>query len=341
LALPSSEFNAAIAGNAYRFSGASQERHCDGKLFSIDANFAVTTSTGAGEDVVVSFGVSASDVPINVTSVVSLPASSASSYDYNSTFWSGYQFCNNNGGYGCPTTPSTAAQASKESFTQPNVYVPTGTGAPNCYGSTACVLDIWAGLDTSGQGGAYLLQAGSTAEIYNNEFLGHVTQYYLFWEDVESGSSTSTVCTTTQISPGDTIAVEVIQVSGDTYYAYATDSAKNLMCGPTTTPYTFNHTPYFNDFIFERASIPSGGYNNLPKFDTTTLSGQVYWSGWYPISRPWGDGWYQRAQEYNSNTLNMCSGSYSPGTCTDSVSGGTSQNTYGSFVGTWITSHYA
>ena len=171
LALTSSEFNAAIAGNAYRFSGASQERHCDGTLFSIDANFIVTNSTGAGEDVVVSFGVSASDVPINVTSVVSLPASSASS-NYNSTYWSGYQFCNNTGGSGCPTTPSTAATASKETFTQPNVYVPTGTGAPNCYGSTACILDIWAGLDTSGMGGAYLLQAGSTAEIYHNTLLG-------------------------------------------------------------------------------------------------------------------------------------------------------------------------
>jgi hypothetical protein len=257
--------------------------------------------------------------------------------------WSGYQFCNNNGGgSSCTTTPSVAATGALMYWTQPNVYVPTGTGAPGCNGSTACGTYVWAGLD-SGVGGVYFLQTGSIGIIRDD--LGiQVTNYYLFWEDYESTSSGATLCTgllnQNLISPGDTIEPTVTLSSGTSYNLYTKDTTNGNSCTSNPNPYTFSHTPYFEDFIVERG-IWNSVQVHLAKFDTTTIYGQVEWgTTWYPISRPNGDGWYYQSLMVNNGVTSACAGSWSSGTCSDSVSGGITAGTWGSFTETWVSSEY-
>jgi hypothetical protein len=346
LALTSPAFGAAVSGDTYQLNGASDATYC-GRLVSIDATFIVTNSTRARQDVVVMFGVSASNGPMNVSSVVTIPATSASISLPN---WSGYQFCNNNGGgASCPATPSVAANGANMYFTQPNVYVPTGTNAPSCNNSVGCELGIWDGLDT-GSGGAYVLQTGSNGWIRNPTGLLQVTNYWLWWEDVESSSSTFNPCMGSlggnYISPGDTIAPEVYvsTTNSNQFYVSVVDQTNGKACTPAITggsnPYTFSHTPYFEDFIVERM-IAGTTLSALPKFDTETLHGQVQWgTTWYPISRPWGDSWYEHILMVTNGVTNMCSGTWSLGTCNDAVAGGTTANTYGSFTSTWINSEY-
>jgi len=294
---------------------------------SIDATFVSTNASGIHQDVVVIFGVSSSDVPVNVTAVVTVPSIFASSP---STNWSGYQFCNDSGGYTCSGTPSTVANGAFMNFTQPNVYDPTGTGAPSCDNTIGCSTDIWTGLDTACQGvGGYILQTGSVGYIRNPSGLLEVTNYWLWWEDVESSSSTATTCMGTLggnlISPGDTIdeGVYVSASNSGEYYVYSIDANNENGCSPTN-PYTFSHTPYYEDFITERETAGTS-LTAIAKFDTTTVSGQVEWgTSTYPISRPWGDGWYSQILMENGSpqVTNVCSGSWSGSSCTNSVSGG-------------------
>lgn len=341
LALTSAQFREDVSGDTYILGGVAIAAHC-GKVLSIDANFIATNSNGTREDVVVAFGASSSNIPINVLDVEILPAGSAQfGESTNSNNWAGYQFCNNSGGGAyCPSTPSTSAVNTYMNFTQPNIYVPTGTGAPSCgSGSSECSLAIWTALDTTnGTSSAYILQTGSVGLIHSG-----TTNYYLWWEDVESSTSTWNLCTgllnQNLISAGDKIDSFVLLNSGsDEYYAYSYDVSNGNSCHSSSL-YTWNHTPYFEDFIFERVSV-SGTLTHLAKFDTTTASGQVVWgSTTYPISRPYGDGWYQQYTMKNT-VVNICSGSWSGGTCSASVSGGTAANTFGSFTSTWVSSQY-
>jgi len=341
LALTSAQFRQDVSGDTYTLGGIAVSAHCD-KVLSIDANFIVTNSTGAREDLVAAFGASASNVPVDVSNIQTLPAFSAQfGESTTSDNWAGYQFCDNSGGGAyCPTTPSTAATDTFMNFTQPNIYVPTGTGAPSCgSGSSECSLAIWTALDTAnGTSGAKFLQTGSWGQIS-----GGNTNYYLWWEDYESSSSTATICTgllnQNLISAGDTIEAFVTLSSGDQYTVEAYDYSNGNYCIPSSNPYTFNHTPYFEDFIFERVMV-SSTLTHLAKFDTTTASGYVVWGGTsYPISRPYGDGWYQQ-WTMNNGVVNACSGTWSGGTCSASVSGGISAGTFGSFTSTWVSSEY-
>lgn len=345
LALSSPDFTAAVAGDTYRFGGAANAFHC-GKLIAIDANFIVTNSTGGEQDVIAILGVSDSNTPRNVTGISVLPVFSFSSFTTGT--WTGYQFCNANGqGSSCPTTPSVVAKGAYGTFTQPNVYVPSGTGAPSCYGSTACTFGLWVGLDTAGagQGSEYVLQTGSLGVIYQSGG-SHHTNYYLWWEDVESGSSTATVCSGlfngNFISPGDNLDMNVTVYSGDTYTIYSYDGTNQNECTPNYgSPYTFNHTPYFEDFIGERQGWNGVFPTHLANFDTTSFYGQVEWgTTWYPISRPYGDGWYDQALMKNNGVTNACSGTWSSGTCYAYVSGGITAGTFGAFSTTWISSQY-
>jgi hypothetical protein len=341
LALTSAQFREDVSGDTYTLGGVAVAAHC-GKVLSIDANFIVTNSTGAREDLVVAFGASPSNIPVNVSNIQTFPAISAQfGESVTRQNWAGYQFCNNSGGGAyCPTTPSTAATDTYLNFTQPNIYVPTGTGAPSCgSGSSECSLAIWTALDTSNSSSAYILQTGSWGQISSG-----TTNYYLWWEDLESSSSTATLCTSllgSLISPGNQIDANVLLNSGSSYYLSSYDVTNGNSCAANPNPYTFNHTPYYEDFEFERVSV-SGTLTHLAKFDTTTASGQVVWSGTtYPISRPYGDGWYQQATMQNSGQINACSGTWSSPTCSASVTGGINANTYGSFTTTWVSSHYA
>ena len=117
------------------------------------------------------------------------------------------------------------------------------------------------------------------------------------------------------------------------------DASNSEVCAPTSSPYTFSHTPYFEDLIVEIQS-----FNNNPgilaKFDTTTISGQVEWGAtYYPISRPYGDDWYQQIGMVSSGDYNVCTGTWTSPHCYAYVSGGITAGTYGSFTATWVTSN--
>jgi len=143
------------------------------------------------------------------------------------------------------------------------------------------------------------------------------------------------------ISPGDTIVPEVIWATGSTYYVYTTDSTTGKQCAPNSSPYTFSHTPYFEDFIVERSRLSGGGLTHLAKFDTETIYGKVEWgTTLYPISRPDGDGWANQILMQNSGVTSMCSGAWSSPTCSDYVLGGITANTWGRYTATWLSSQY-
>jgi hypothetical protein len=162
---------------------------------------------------------------------------------------------------------------------------------------------------------------------------------------VESSSSTANFCTSlfggSLISATNQIHANVLLNSGSSYYLSSYDVTNGNSCAANPNPYTFNHTPYFEDFIFERVGI-SGTLTHLAKFDTTTVSGQVVWSSTnYPISRTYGDGWYQQWTMKNTGQINACSGTWSSQTCSASVNGGINANTYGSLDTTWVSSQNA
>ena len=144
LALTSAAFKTTVGNDTYAFYGAADASHC-GKLETIDANFAVTSASGTRRDVVAALNVSFASLPTTVAFVTTLPAVSfcSGSQCYSGPDWSGYQFCQQSGGSSCPSTPNTVAQGALMTFTQPNVYVPTGSGAPSCNNSVGCDFSTW------------------------------------------------------------------------------------------------------------------------------------------------------------------------------------------------------
>lgn len=225
------------------------------------------------------------------------------------------------------------------SFTQPNIYVPTGSNQPGC-GTVTCTMAAWDALDTYAPGGQYILQTGSVG-FTNYCEISCQTHYYLWWEDYESGSSSATFCTNAP-SPGDTVTPVVQLTSGSSYDVYTKDTTSSVTCSSSPYPYTFSHTPYWGDFILERANVCSGGVcgADLAKFDNFWLQGKIAYYGassGVAISRTYGNGWYENLVMVNSGVTNICSGSWSSPTCSPSVSTGTLTG-YGEFYNTWISS---
>jgi len=350
IASASPTFTNLVKGQTFHLGGTSAWGHCT-KLVSINANFIATNATGYKEDIVVSMNVSSSNTPTVVSGVQVLPAVSFYSYcnggqspcQNPNWVWSGYQFCDGwqSGGANCQNPQTNQVFGVQGSFTQPNVYAPTGSNQPNC-GTGTCDMASWVGLDTYTTG-QYILQTGTFAYLICNPFCGG--SYKLWWEDLESSSSLANWCPQVSTSPGHTIIPVVQQQTGNNYYVYVTDQSTGT-CYSTPYPYTgYTHTPYWGDFIIERSQYcsnwPVCGMS-LAKFDNYWFQGIIAYNGapnGVPISRPFGNGWYQSQVMVNpppSGVTNVCSGSWSSPNCYVSVQSGSTG--YGKFYNTWISS---
>ncbi len=338
LANRSPQFLNDVSGQSYHFSGAAVSWNC-GVPENIDANFIATNSSGFKEDVVVVDNISSSYAPTAVSGVSIMPFVSLSvggGGAYSLTTWSGYQFCNGykSGGAYCANTPNQL-QSVIGYFVQPNVYVPTGSNQPGC-GTVYCDLAVWTGLDTYAPGGLYILQTGSIG--YTRLCPLCVTSYNLVWEDLESSSSGAVYCTGS-LGGGNTIIPEVLLSSfTNEYYVSTTDTTTGFSCTSNPYPYTWSHTPYWGDFILERA--PFHGGQDLVKFQDFYFQDKIQYGGsWTPISNYYNDLWYDMVYMQNSGVYNLCSGIWTPpSSCTASVPAGSSG--YGEFYNTWISSQY-
>lgn len=357
LAQASPQFMAAVAGQSYRFSGAAEEGHC-GQLESIDINFIVTnSSSGSQEDLIVPFGISSDYTPtttivraMSVMPVMSFGSPNSSSIlqplttggggVYQSTIWSGYQFCNghNSGGAYCANTPNTL-QGVAGTWIQPHHYVPPS--GPTCTGGSNCNVSPWVGLDdASPPGNNQILQAGSTTLVYGCPLC--IGKDALWWEALVTAPGTANFCGGS-VGAGDTITASVVFVSGTSYDVQSGDTTSGATCYSSPYPYSpWSYSTTWGDFIVERAPIQAcsfcGTYSDLAKFNNFYLQGKIEWSGaWNPIDRYYGNVWYNMVYMYNSGTYNVCSGSWTaPSSCTASVISGSTG--YGEFYNTWISS---
>ncbi len=337
IAETSPQFLSAVKGKSFYFSGAAASWKCTA-LESIDANFMATNATGYKEDIVVSMSVSAVNTPVTVISVGFAPAvkygvcsNNTSDCSGPSQFWSGYQFCdghNSGGGY-CAFPPAYSIQAVYGEFTQPNIYVPSGSNQPGC-SNTLCSISSWVGLENCSSCSDpynYILQTGTAGNI-SSCFLCSGTTYLSWWEAYPSDP---VYCKSWTPTPGDAIYPEVYFYSGNEYYVQTTDASNGQTCSSVPSPYSWGITPLWGDFIVEN---PAGTV--LPKFDNFWFLGQITYEGsTFPISRPFGDGWYAQTYMENIGVINVCSGSWQSGSCLPSVSLSGSD---GEFYNTWISS---
>jgi hypothetical protein len=277
-------------------------------------------------------------------------------YSTASVNWSGYQLCAK---VTSCSSPSTEVYDADGYFAQPTIDYPAnhGSNQPGCYYPSSCTLTVWIGLSNypgsppSGQT-SYLLQAGSADSVQHSTIGGgcNCYTYQLFWENYSMTSSGSAkgspnYCTTTS-NFGDTIEPQVYEssLSGNTgyWYVFAYDATLSKICEPSVSGLSAGEihwkvVPYWANYIPE---IPCSASScmDLPYFSTFSFYGEMYYSSSYtPISTPYSNNWGNWYMMVNSGVDNMCSGSWSGGSCSSSV---THSGLYGYFPNTWVSSQY-
>ncbi len=336
----SSQFLLAVQGKSYHLSGFAASWSCT-TLESIDANFIATNSTGHREVIVVAMAVTADRTPVAVSSIRIIPVvvnftcsqNQSGGCQQSLTNWSGYSFCNghNSGGAYCQNPPTNPIQSVYGLFNQPSISQPTGANQPGCMNSQ-CTLAIWVGLVncTGCTSGGELLQTGTVGSVQCSILLGCSTTYNVFWEDYPNNSAQYCSWSPT---PGDVIYEHIYLASGNNYYVYTDDSTSNMQCTSTPYPYTMSHTPYWGQFFLED---PPG--TDLAKFGNFWFQGQIGYGGSsFPINTLFGNGWYEADTPLeNGAIIDVCSGSWSPPTCSPHVQSGSTG--WGEFYNTWVSS---
>jgi hypothetical protein len=337
VAQASSQYQALTSGlsvalNIVLYDSKFDSKSCTLNPSAVAANFVTTYPNGTQHTVLVTENVP----PSIVTNVQTFPALYASVNSNPSPTWSGYKFSGNQG----ITNPVKDADGS---FPQPTIDFPAnhGTNQPGCGWPSYCRLAIWTGLETGGSSNN-ILQTGTMAVAPSG---GSIT-YQLFVEDWPAHSAG--FCSN-PVSAGDTIKPQVYDAtivggSSGYFYVQTTDTTNGWTCSTSPNPYSWSHTAYYGDFIMERPGVGCCWTASLPYFSPAGFwfQGRVYYDtsgvgAYHSIADPYVNGWGQWYYMINSNVWNMCSGSYSGGTCSQYV---TLTSGYGEFQNTWITSQY-
>ena len=333
----SSAFLSAVQGKSFYLSGFAASWSCT-KLESLDANFIATNGTGYQEDIVAAMNVSANHTPTRVFAIRILPVgdfscgTNGSNCQQSLTHQSGYAFCSgqNSGGAYCQNPPVNSIPGVYGYFDDPNVYPPSGSNQPGCV-NPVCEFASWVGLQTcigSGCQTAELLQAGAYSNV---GCFGICTEAYsVFWENYPANKPQ--YCSWSP-SPGNHILPQVSADYGNYYYVEVQDSSTGQACTSAPFPYSWSYTPYWGIFSIEFRY----GYD-FAKFSNYWFQGGIGSGGTTtPISRYFGDGWYEALTPMvNSGVINICSGTWSPPSCSPDVQSGSTG--YGEFYNTWNSS---
>lgn len=327
---------------------------CKATPIAVFATFIATFTNGTKNIILVNETVP----PTAVTNIEVLPVFYPSLSNKNvNAFLSGYQFCS--GATYCSGT-LTEIYDGDGYFAQPTIDKPSnhGSNQPGCNWLSDCTLATWIGLSNypgtppSGQT-TYLLQAGSWDSWQSSSGNGcNCYHYQLWYENLTITSSSSgpppVLCGTAK-NFGDTIDPTVFESSytGNTgyWYVWAYDATLSKICEPTVSGLSAGEihwkvVPYYASYLLERpqyaTSFGQPLYLDLAYFSTFNFYGElVYSSAYHSITTPYNNNWGTYYNMTNSGVRNICSGSYSGGSCSQSI---ITSGSYGYFTNTWLTS---
>jgi hypothetical protein len=277
-------------------------------LDTVNVVFSFTSADGSNHNLVIT-----EDSTLNrilTTTIQNIPYFSSLSSN-----WSGYVM---SGNYPF-SSPSNPVYESEVIFNVPNVYQPPN-GQPQCSGfRISCTLGIWTGLTAPNSNG--IAQDGIAGEI-DCGLIGCFTSYFGWYEfypynPVQCGNS---------FAPGDQVDAQVYDHaenggSPTLYDMYVFNLSKHTTCSRLDYNFPNIVTPFYANYIVERTG--SGSSPTLLRFDTTTITGFLYYPPAYTgIYTPYSKGWYNLVNMVNGN-LNILVGSV------------TGQST---FTETWLTS---
>jgi hypothetical protein len=193
------------------------------------------------------------------------------SANFNSTHWSGYEL--GNGSNVTETYLSTNIPQVSQPTTSNYGCVPTTMITPGCD------LAVWTGLEDNSR--QYIVQGGSDGNLTcNNMSCTSPTYNYFLWFQFLTPSSTSSAftCNNAAISYNDAITANVTlaSVNGSTgYYDVSVqDSTIGYGCSVTNDGFSLT-APLGSTFINERANYGSNGLDELAKFTSNTITGEI------------------------------------------------------------------
>ncbi len=186
----------------------------------------------------------------------------------------------------------------------PSVGVPLS--GPNCQ-SVACAITVWVGL-TNDEPGTYIVQAGSSSEVYVTCGLISCSPHYVYngWYEFWTPSGgPPTNCLI--INPGDYMEVLITNEafhggSAAKYDINVTDATTGKSCGTSGFDFSVMGTPRYADFMVERP-LTVAGTASVPQFSDFPVNRLLVGSSY--DNEPIFGGWYVQDTMVNNGNTNV------------------------------------